>query len=285
MRGNPMKIRFLFVSAMGLALFVSCRSKVFLESTWIDTEIAYGADTAQWNKVMQYPDDPQFGIGVQNDGRYVYLRVISWKRDVNKQLLHFGFTTWFTSASKKGKRFGIHYPLGMRRNATAWRADKEGGSDPEEMKARMEESLQEMELLGPGKDDSVPVKTRVAESFGIAVRMFPSQENLIYEMKVPLREDSICKYAIDIGKDTIIEAAFESDVPDLSERSHGEGHGEGGGMGGGGGGGMHGGGGGRGAYGGGGGGQGGHERSAADEMPDQFKASFFLRLAGKPPHP
>ena len=90
----------------------------------------------------------------------------------------------------------------------------------------MEEALADMELLGPGKDDSVPVKTRVAESFGVVVRMFPSEENLVYEIKESLRQDSLCKYAIDIGNDSLLTIAFESTVRDADA---GRGQGEGGG--------------------------------------------------------
>jgi hypothetical protein len=211
----------------------------------------------------------------------------SWKRAVNRQILRFGFTTWFTSPSKKGKRFGIHFPLGMRKNAATWRADRESMHDPEAMRERLQESLQEMELLGPEKNDSVPVKTAVAESFGLAVRLFPSDENIVYEIKVPLRQDSVSKYAMDIGNDSLLKVTFESTVPDVDMHSRGDGGmetqhmgGGGGGMSGGGrsGGGM--GGGGRGMHGHGGGG--GHAGPSAEEMPASFNASFSIGLAKSP---
>jgi hypothetical protein len=233
---------------------------------------------------MQYPDNPQFGIGVKNDGKFLYLRVVSWKDSVNKEILRLGFTTWFTSPSKKGKRFGIHFPIGVKRTAEERRADKENRPDSAEMRSRWEEALQEMEFLCPENNDSIPVKTKVAESMGIVVGLFPSQENLIYEMKMPLREDSVCKYAIDIGKDSILKVAFESDVPKVGEHSHGGGGQSGSGGGKSGGGGMGGGDGGRGMHSGGGemrGGSGaGHERPA-EVAPEQFKASFFVTLANK----
>jgi hypothetical protein len=171
--------------------------------------------------------------------------------------------------------------------------------DPEAMRSRMEAALQEMELLGPEKNDSVPVRTVVAESFGFTVRLFPSDENLIYEIKVPLQQDSLSKYAIDIGNDSLLKVTFESTVPDVDMHSRGEGGMEapnmgGGGMSGGGrpgGGGMGGGGGGMsgggrpGGGGGGGmpgGGRGGPAGPSADEMPKSFNASFSIGLARNP---
>jgi hypothetical protein len=279
-----MKIYFFLVSVFLLMLVSRCNKPVNIESKWTDSEIPFNADSSQWKGVMQYPDNPQFGIGFKNDGRFLYLRAVSWNDSINKQILRFGFTTWFTSPSKNGKRFGIHFPIARRRTAEERRADRENKPDSAEVRARWEESLQEMEFLGPENNDSIPVKTKVAESMDIVVGLFPSQENLIYEMKIPLREDSVCKYAIDIGKDSVLKVAFESDVPEIGTHGQGESHGGGAGGGGKGGGGGMSGGGGRGMHGGGGGmrggGGGGHEH-AAEAVPEQFKASFSVELATK----
>lgn len=275
-----MKCLFLIIFTFVLTLLSTCNPPETVESRWTDSPVVFDGNPAQWKDIMQYPDDPQFGIGVRNDGTFLYLSMTSWKRAVNRQILRFGFTTWFTSPSTKGKRFGIHFPLGMMKNAGERHADRESMHDPEAMRERMQEALQEMELLGPGKEDSVPVKTVVAESFGIIVRLFPSDENLVYEMKVPLRQDSVSKYAIDIGNDSLLKVTFESIVPDVAMHDRGEGgmgmpNMGGGGMSGGGG--M--GGGGRGMHG---GGRGGYAGTSAEEMPASFNASFSIRLARSP---
>ncbi len=265
-----MKIVFPIVSAAVFLLLSQCDSPVDIESKWADAEIAFDGNAVQWKDTMQYPTDPQFGIGVRNDSTCLYICITSWNRTVNRQILHLGFTTWFTSHSKKGKRFGIHFPLGMRGNAWTRHEENENRDDPEAMKARFQEALQELELLGPGKDDSIPVKTKVAESFGIAARMFRSEENLVYEIKVPLRQDSVRKYAIDPGNDSLLMVTFESTVHEVESHNSSEGREGQPGMGGGGGRGM------------GGGGHGGEGRVGAEEMPDQFKASISIRLARKP---
>jgi hypothetical protein len=275
-----MKSALPIVSAAVFLLLSQCDSPVDIESKWADAEIAFDGNAVQWKDTMQYPTDPQFGIGARNDSTYLYICITSWNRTVNRQILHLGFTTWFTSHSKKGKRFGIHFPLGMRGNAWARHEENENRDDPEAMKAMFQEALQELELLGPGKDDSIPVKTKVAESFGIASRMFRSEENLVYEIKVPLRQDSVRKYAIDPGNDSLLMVTFESTVHEVESHNNGEDHGE---TPGGGGRGMGSGGqGGRGMGGGGGGGHGGEGRPAVDEMPDQFKASVTIKLARRP---
>jgi hypothetical protein len=268
-----MKFFFPVVIALAFTLLSTCNSPGSVESRWTDTEITFDADPSSWKDITKCPDDPQFGIGVRNDGTFMYLHVISWKHSLNSQILHFGFTTWFECRSKKGKRFGIHFPFAMAQNPATWHADIKNVHDPEAERARIEESLQEMELLGPGKNDSIPVKTRIAESFGIVVRLFPSDENLVYEMKVPLRQDSARKYAIDIGQDTLMKVTFESVPPEI-ERPHSGGESPMNGLGmGGDGGGMHGGGGMH---------RGGRGRSFPQNFSEPFHASFSIRLAGRP---
>ncbi len=266
-----------------LLLITTCESPVIVQSTWTDLEPAIDTTLDQWKNETQYPVDPQFGIGVKNDGRNLYLCMTSWKRTLNSQLVRVGFTTWFTSTSKKGKRFGIRYPMGMMGSGAGSGANRGRRPDTQDKKAMFDLAFQEMELLGPEKTDSVPVKTAIAESIGIAVRILPTEENLVYKLKIPLREDSSAKYAIDIGNDSLLSVTFEMTVPAAGE-NHAGGQGgssempgaQGGGMGGGGRG-MHGGGGGMHS-----GGGGGHAGATEEETQGPFKAAFSILLARKP---
>lgn len=82
-------------------------------------------------------------------------------------------------------------------------------------------AFQEMELLGPEKTDSVPVITVIAESLGIAVRIMASEENLIYKVKMPLREDSLARPAIGIGNDSLVAVTVETTEPEAAENHAG----------------------------------------------------------------
>jgi hypothetical protein len=252
---------------------LTCEPPEVVQSKWTASDIAFDADLGRWKDVLQYPDDPQFGIGVRNNGAFLYICMISWKREINGRILQFGSTVWFSSASKKGKRFGIRFPMGTPENKAAARQGRERSRAPEEIRAKFAESFQEMEILGPGKSDTVPVKTVVAESFGIVVRVYPSEENLIYMIKVPLNADSVSRYAMDIGKDTLVDLAFESIVPTADVGSASDGgqapaplSAAGGGMQGGGG--MRG-----GAE---------HTRPARDETAEPFSVTFAIALSPKP---
>ncbi|HUI91048.1 MAG TPA: hypothetical protein VLX68_02270 [Chitinivibrionales bacterium] len=270
--------------AILLPILLGCKPQEIIQSKWTAPDSLLAADTSRWKGQVQYPDDPQFGVGARNDSKYLYLCLTSWKQDVNRRILRYGFTTWFTSKSKKRRLFGIHFPVGQTAGAPGggWRHHN-GGQEAEGAPQISDESLQQMELLGPEKSDSVPVKTSVALTFGIVVKMFPTYESLVYLLKVPLNSDSVNKYAMDIGSDTLISLKCATDVPDItSGREGGEGGTSSHAMGGSGGGGMHGRGGG-GMHGGGGGmhgGGGGRSASTSQEQVDSFTAGFTIRLAG-----
>jgi uncharacterized membrane protein YgcG len=276
-----------------IAAFVACEPSAIIQSKWTDSDTLFQNDPGQWKDAVEYPKDPQFGIGVKNNGKYLFLCMTSWKREVNGAISRFGFTTWFSSPSKKGKKFGIHFPMGGMHNGPGWRHRRDRNGDPDAAQAKMEDFFQEMELLGPEKSDSVPVRKAVAESFGISTHLFPSEENLVYLMRIPLNSDSVSKFAIDLASDTLVTVSFETDMPVFGHnREEGEnrrppqsgidaegggmnehsGMNEDGGMNGGGG--RHGGGGMRG---------GGHRGSSSPaENVEQFSAGFTIWLAKAP---
>ena len=282
-----MGIRF-FIGMIFLMACAGCKSSLLLESQWHDHGITIDGDAGEWNDLIQYPQDLKMGIGVVNDDRYLYLCLTSDDRATTSQIIRYGFTVWFEHKAQKDKLFGIHFPLGMNLSGTPHERHE---GDTAAMKERIEASLQTLALLGPGKNDTSPVPTRIAESLGIAVCIKPSHEHCVYELKVPLNQDSILKYAIDIGKDTLLDITLESCGPNRENRPSSDmDEGGGGGMGHGG---MGGGGMGHGGMGGGGGGMGhggmGHggmgggggmgQRGAGAEP---FNETLTIKIAKKP---
>jgi hypothetical protein len=270
----------ILVSIAGAAvLFLSCKS-IQIESRWLDRSVTFDGKASEWNDLVVYPKDTKFGLAVMNDDTCLYLCMMSWDQTITSQIMRFGFTTWFETKGGKGKPLGIHYPLGMAKSGFRHEAD-----DPEGMKEKIKESLEHIEILGPGKDDTCPTRTIITESMGIVTRIVSSEGNCIYELKVPLNQDSIRKFAIDVKKDGIVMVKLETSVFDPERMKNGGGEPAGpfsggsrggGGMGGGG---MHGGGG----HGGGGmhGGP-GHGGGGSAAMSEPFKLSFTIKLAARP---
>lgn len=289
MRKNRLSI-FIILPLMTIC---SCNSPV-LESTWKTSEIIIDGNSVEWNQMIQYPKDNQFGIGIFNDDRFLYLCLSSWDRQTSMQIMTMGFTVWFETKSQNDKKLGLHFPLGMRKAGQPPLMHGKLGRDSEQMKEFIDAAMQEMEILGPGKNDSRTTKSIVAESYGITARILPSDWNLVYELKIPLNQDSFCRFAINTGSDSLIKLTLETTKPDFDKMGEppgtggrtpsghgGSGMGPGGGMPPGGGGGFGGGmppGGGMG----GGMGHGGTPGGGPPSMPEQFKMELSVKLARTP---
>jgi|WetSurMetagenome_2_1015567.scaffolds.fasta_scaffold53700_3 hypothetical protein len=208
----------LLAAAVALSLCAACKLPQ-LESQWRDRDIAIDGSTAEWSGLLHYPEGSKIGIGIVNDDASLYLCLTSEDREMASRILRSGFSVLFESKGQKGKRFGVDFPLGMKLYGPPSgesRDDDDGEPDRAGMKARsearMEASLRVLALLGPGENDTLPMATLMAESQGVAVRIKPSQERCVYELKVPLNQDSLFHYAIGVGKDTLIVVTLETNT-------------------------------------------------------------------------
>jgi hypothetical protein len=258
-----------------LMMTCCCNSPV-LESTWKTSEIVIDGNSVEWNQMIQYPKDNQFGIGISNDDKFLYLCLSSWDRQTSMQIMTMGFTVWFETKSQNEKKFGLHFPLGMMKAGQPPFMRGRQVQDPEQMKEFMDAAMQEMEILGQGKNDSLTIKSLIAESYGITARILQSQENLVYELKIPLNQDSLCRFAINTGNDSLIKLTLETTKPDFDKMGGPPGMGGrmppggmGGGMGPGGGMGC-------------GMGPGGPPGGGTPSMPEQFKMELSVKLARNP---
>lgn len=270
-------------------MMTCCCNSIVLESTWKTTEIVIDGNSVEWNQTIQYPKDNQFGVGLANDDKFLYLCLDSWDRKTSMQIMAMGFTIWFETKSHKDKKFGLHFPCGMMKTGRPQFMQEQ--QDPEQIKELMDAALQQMEILGPGKNDSRTIKSLVAESYGITARILSSDKNLVYELKIPLNQDSLCIFAINASSDSLIKVTLETTKPDADKMGGPPGMGDrapsgGGGPGMGGGGGMPPGGGGGGFGGGmppgggmGGGGAGGPPGGGPPSMPEQFQMELLVKLA------
>ena len=211
-----MNVRLLYPAIVFLMVFANCKSSPDLESRWRDRDITIDGSAAEWSGLIQYPHEDQFGIGIINDEKYLYLCMVTLDESLGRQIERFGFTAWFTATGSNGKRLGVHFPVGLTAGSfkgAGMRGQQEG--EEQARRQQLEASLQNIELIGPAQHDSLFMKTRIAETFGIVARIQATPQNFVYELKIPLHADSLNKYALDIGNNGIIRAHVETCVPDF----------------------------------------------------------------------
>ena len=107
--------------------------------------------------------------------------------------------------------------------------------DPEIMREAFEQSLTELEIIGPEKDKTQ--RYRVGELAGVEVKTGDSRRNFFYEIKVPLDKGRLYPFSIALDPGEKLGLGFETPELDreaMKEQMRGGGMGGGrGGMGGG----------------------------------------------------
>ncbi len=230
-----------------------CGSSTELTSSWTDHQLQTESPVAVWDTNLVALKDSHVSLAVRNDTGYVYLCLVTPEAQFRRQMMAPGMTVWVESPD--GKKLGIHYPMGFVNVQSLSNPDEET-TEPPQRGQMIQQALNELEILGPGKNDRNILST--AELHDMSVKIDNVQGESVYELKLPLHESVDHPYAAGANAGSTLNVEIETGK---IESRRGEGMsregGEGGGMRGGG---RRGGFGGGYGHGGGGGGYGGGRR-------------------------
>jgi hypothetical protein len=252
-----------------------CSSTAELSSLWNNNKIVVDGNADDWGGHFFYLKDSHVSLGLRNDQDFLYVCLMSSEGQFRRQMVGLGLTVWLEPEG--GKKWGIHYPIGFMGQGgrpSFNREETEGEGDTAQV---FGQSLQNLEILGPGDEDRQQFSA--LETPGISVKVGNSQGSAVYELKVPLRASSDHPYAVGAAEGSTVKLSLETGKFESGDRRAGMGEGgrEGGGEGGGRGGGWRGGG-GRGRGGGGRGGESGR-RVPSGERPEPLDFSAIVHLA------
>jgi hypothetical protein len=188
-----------------------------LNSHWKDRDISINGENKDWLGAVYYFEDNNISAGVLNDDNFIYICMIAEEPLLRTQIMGQGLTIWFDPDGGKEKAFGIKFPLGRqaqpRREMPMRQREEE--QDQEKRREFFGKSLEELEILGPKKDETrkMPVK----EVKGIEIAVDPSGGLLIYEVKVPLLHSEEHPYAVGAEAGDLVGIGIEVPKMDLSE--------------------------------------------------------------------
>jgi hypothetical protein len=228
------------------AILAGCGKTLEMSSTWRVPGVTADSSAREWKTPFAEVGDTKVFIGIQNDSSFLYVRLIAPGDQFRRQVMLPGLTVSFTTDG--GRKLGIVYPTGGL-------------------------SQQELEILGPGKDDRVLLSSLDAPGIKVQTRTY--EGSATYELIVPLAVTKDHPYALGVSPGATVEVMCESGKEKREEMGGGSGEGRGRIPGGGGGygGGRRGGGG----FGGGRGG-GGMQRGGSRVEPLDFKATLHISV-------
>ncbi len=211
------KLLFIFiVFILPCILIVGC-GKPKLESKWRIRQISIDGKFEDWQEdIVYYNAGTRISVGVVNDDTYLYVCLITRNRGFMEQLMRAGFTVWFDPEAGTDKVFGVHFPFGMQGKNMPMETG--GGSlvpmdkkDLKEPAGIFQEPWQEIEIIGPGKEEKYTTSMEAIEKDGISVKIGSLKGYFTYELKVPLVESEQHAYYIG-AKSKIIGMGFETSV-------------------------------------------------------------------------
>ena len=178
--------------ALAGVLVSGCGSTTELSSSWNDNKVVIDGNAGEWTSGLTNLKDTKVFVGVQNDQDYVYVCLTSTDPQFRRQLMGAGLSVWFES--EDGKRMGVLYPIGMMRPEGQPASGEEQEGDPGDREHMFQQALQDLEVLGPGKDDRNLFST--VQVPGIVVKVGGSQTAVAYELRFPLKKSSEHPYAL-----------------------------------------------------------------------------------------
>ncbi len=183
-----------------------------IASAWAVAAVPVDGAPGGWAALLRPLGDPPMVIGIQNDGRYLYLCLRTSDPIVKRELAHLGLTVWLNGEGKDAKGFGVRYPVGMGPREARWQpgqgeppeGEDAGGATPGHLP-------KEFELIGPTKDDrqrvqlgpDEPVQAALGDDSGV----------MVIEMRVPLRPSEGHPFAVGAAPGATIALGLATERP------------------------------------------------------------------------
>jgi hypothetical protein len=152
-------------------------------------------------------------IGFLNDRENLYVCLRTRDNVTRADILTQGLTVWFDPSGGTKTLFGIKFPVGLPPSEQKL-TSRETRENAELEKLSDKMPLTEMEILR-GKEP--PQKLTVAEAKGIEVKVVPTYEEIVYELKIPLAATEQHPFAIGTEPGKTIGVGFDSPRLETSE--------------------------------------------------------------------
>ena len=167
-----------------------------------------------WADSLRYDPDSRLQYQVLNDSRTVYLRLKVADPATQARVLRQGLTIWLDTTGRSQRQFGVRYPLG------GVPAGAQAAPDPSAPLAARRAlrtlalaEMREMELLNY-KGSKEATLTDAQSPLGVKVALgFNAQDDLIYELAVPLRLLYRRPPALGAGRAAVVGVLVAGNVP------------------------------------------------------------------------
>lgn len=188
-----------------------CGSSVSLQSSQADDPVTVDAQLDEWSGKLQRLDDG-LSVGIQNDDGFLYVALSTRNANTIGRIMQSGLIVWIDPEGGKAQTFGVRYPLGYAADA-----NPEPGRGLAANRVRIEQSTQELEIVGEGGRSLRHGKDEVP---GLAAHVEADRSVLTYELQVPLGFREGLRYAVDAGPGGTVGIGLTTSQLDAPSDAH-----------------------------------------------------------------
>lgn len=205
------------LAILPILILTSC-GQVEVESRWRTGAIVIDGRADDWQGVLYTVEGKGLALGVQNDGEFVYICLQASDRRMLAPVLRDGLIVWFDPAGGKDKVLGVKFPLGV--DWSDFEGPLPGAQDRTGTRRNALADRDEVEILGPGRDEMIRFKREELKSIEVAVQ---NRGTFTYELKIPLIVGPDTPYAAAVLPGRTLGIGFNSPKPDLIRAGRGGG--------------------------------------------------------------
>lgn len=217
----------IFISLSG------CASSKEFTSAPKNNDIKIDGDLTDWQDKLVADEDQGIALGFTNDEQNLYLCLTTKNRMRMMQILRNGFTVWVHSPNSSKKTFGIKYPVaGANTEAGTMRQMEGNPMMNDNFDERVNEILSgQTEILIVNEDQFPLTALHTDNTEGIEIKIGFHNDQLVYEMKIALKDFSKGEYCVDANAGQQVELTLQTEKAETGKpgaRGMGFGNGMGG---------------------------------------------------------
>ncbi|MCG8604175.1 hypothetical protein MJD09_04135 [bacterium] len=188
---------------------IGCGGGLKMNSNWREHEIQIDGTQSDWHGALTFIEKKNVSVGITNDKDFLYMAFAAGDPAQRRQFMMRGLVLWLDAKGGDKKTVGIRFPVGLLGRGEGFgmrRPDQE--FDPEIMGEAFEQSLAELEIIGPEKDKKQ--RYRVGELAGVEVKIGDPVNSFFYELKIPLDKTKQYPFAIALEPGETLGVGFET---------------------------------------------------------------------------
>jgi hypothetical protein len=216
-----------------MASIWGCASGKEFTSSYKKDEIQVDGNQLDWQDKLVADEGESIAVGFRNDEQNLYICLTTKNRVRMMQILRNGFTVWIKSPTNSKKTIGIKYPIAANNPDAGTQRQMQGGWMNENPDKLLKEALaKQTEILIVNKDLFPLTALPLINKEGLEIKLGFHNDELVYEMKIELKDFCKGEYCADVNAGEQIEITLQTEKNNDMNRGSKRGMGPGGGMGG-----------------------------------------------------